>query len=288
MLFPTEVGIGDKQVAVLAKFYKRAYKKILSEIEGATDFGIYNRKAILSQIEVTLKQLGVDVQAFIDYEIPHNYKVGADQAVRQLNSFGGGVVVDQGFNLIHQEAINALLDDTAKAFGESINGVRRHTQALLGNVVKEEIKLRMVEGVLSGESTREIKKYIVSLFKEEGLIALTDRAGKTWQLDTYTEMLIRTKSVEARNTGLINRSLENDNDLVQVSDHSGECELCRPWEGKILSITGRTKGYPTLLEAQTSGLFHPNCRHAINVYSDISSRTRSYNPNTGKYELDNK
>ena len=29
----------------------------------------------------------------------------------------------------------------------------------------------------------------------------------------------------------INRVLENGYDLVQVSDHVGECELCRPWEG---------------------------------------------------------
>src|SRR5690606_18083284 len=32
---------------------------------------------------------------------------------------------------------------------------------------------------------------------------------------------------------------------------------CRPWEGKVLSLTGRTPGYSTVAEARAAGLFHP-------------------------------
>lgn len=59
---------------------------------------------------------------------------------------------------------------------------------------------------------------------------------------------------------------------------------CRPWEGKVLSLTGKTPrgrnavdGYAfevagTLREAQSSGLFHPSCRHRTVIY--VPGRTR--------------
>lgn len=286
MLFPIEVGLSDRDISKVITLYKRAYRKILQEIVGATDFGIYNRRAILSQIESILSRLGADVQEFIDKEIPRNYTQGFNQSERQLKSYGYTLVVDQKFNLLHQEAIMNLIDDTSKAFAESITGVKRNAELLLNKAVKEEIKMRMAEGVIGGEATREIKNYIVGYLKDNELASLIDKGGRKWTLDRYTEMLIRTKTVEARNRGLINRTAEMGFDLVQVSDHQGECELCRPWEGKILSLTGATKGYPTLTEAESAGLFHPNCRHAINTYDIyLADKTRSYNPETGKYEI---
>ena len=40
-----------------------------------------------------------------------------------------------------------------------------------------------------------------------------------------------------------------------------QCELCIPFNGKILSINGKTPGYMTIQEAALHGLFHPNCDH---------------------------
>jgi hypothetical protein len=99
-------------------------------------------------------------------------------------------------------------------------------------------------------------------------------------------MLFRTKVVEARNRGIANRLVENGYDLVQVSNHGmASCPMCAPWQGKILSSTGATKGYDTVLDAERAGLFHPNCRHAINVLvPGLASMTRAYNPDKGAYD----
>lgn len=37
-------------------------------------------------------------------------------------------------------------------------------------------------------------------------------------------------------------------------------------DGKVLSLTGETPGYPTMDEAKAAGLFHPNCRHLYGLY----------------------
>jgi hypothetical protein len=83
---------------------------------------------------------------------------------------------------------------------------------------------------------------------------------------TYAEMVARTSTMEAHLQGTTNRLLEHGHDLVKVSKHANPCKKCVPWEGKVLSITGKTSGYKTLDEARESGLFHPNCRHAYSLH----------------------
>lgn len=280
-IYPIQVEVNEANILKITRTFKSAYADILEEIEGATNFGVANRKAILKQIEQVLSDLGTDVQKFIEKELPKYYKSGADDAVKQLRNTGADVSVSEGFNRVHKDAIVALVDETAEAFGESMTGVNRSARLLLGKAVREAITQRMATSVISGDALRDIKLMIVGLLKQQGLSALVDKGGHTWTLDRYAEMLFRTKAVEARNRGLANRMVENNYDLVQVSSHGTDHEACAVWEGKILSVSGKNAGYPTVAEAELSGLFHPNCKHAINVLiPSLASKTRAYDPNT--------
>lgn len=275
--YPIKVEVDEAKILKLTKVYQSAYIQIVGEINTATNFGVANRKAILAQIDGILKQLGKDTTEFLKDELPGYYEVGADEAVKQLHNVGADVNISEGFNRIHREAISALVDDTAKAFGESITGVSRSARLLLGKATREALTQQLAKGLIGGDALREVKKQIKLQLQDQGLTALKDKGGKSWSLDRYAEMLFRTKAVESRNRGLANRMVENDYDLVQVSDHTGECPLCAPWEGKILSLTGATAGYPTLAEAESDGLFHPNCRHAINaLIPSLAKATRAY------------
>jgi hypothetical protein len=50
--------------------------------------------------------------------------------------------------------------------------------------------------------------------------------------------------------------------------------VCRPFEGKVLSLSGRTTGrlkdgkavVASLAQAKSAGLFHNNCRHSHSIY----------------------
>lgn len=278
-MYPIHVEINEKKILKLSTTLKRAYRQITRELLDATDFGTHNRQVILAQVDRHLEDLGVDIDNFLREELPDYYKKGADQAIAQLRKTGAPLEVTYGFNSVHIEAIQALIDDTSKAFGETLTGISRSANRVLGRGARELITQKMAEGTISGKAMREVKQQIKGIIQDEGLAVLKDKAGRSWSLDRYSEMLLRTKSVEARNRGLINRVVENKFDLVQVSDHMGECELCRPWEGKILSLTGATKGYPTVAEAEAEGLFHPNCRHAINaLVPDLAKETNAYDP----------
>jgi len=65
--------------------------------------------------------------------------------------------------------------------------------------------------------------------------------------------------------GHVDKLIENGLDLVIVSNAPQECNLCRPWEGKVLSLKG-SPDYPLMSDAVGKGLFHPNCRHSTSLY----------------------
>lgn len=283
-MYPTEIAVDEKAILKLTATYKRVYSEIVKEIESATNFGVMQRKSILSQIEDTLTELGDKTQKVIEQEIPKQYKSGADDAVLQLKKIAAPLRVSSGFSLLHKQAVEALVSDTAKAFGESMTGVNRSANLILNKGVKEEITQRLAAGQIRGEAVRKTKQTVMNVIREQGLDALVDKGGHSWTLDRYTEMLIRTKSVEARNRGLINRMVENNYDLVQVSRH-GATDVCGSWEGKILSMTGNTRGYPTVSDAENDGLFHPNCKHAINVlHLDLARETMGWDMETQEYK----
>lgn len=272
-----EVNVDEAALAKLTALYKGTYKQIVREIVDAKGFQLYARKQILANIQDALEKLGVKVSDFIAKEIPDMYKAGAQAGVRQLRDEGVTVKVRSGFNRFHKEAIAAMVDDTQTAFLETMTGINRQAQVLLGKGVRDQITQKMAGGTVAGKTLKEVKATVVGLLQENGLAALVDKGGRKWELDSYAEMLIRTKSVEARNRGLANRMVENGYDLVQVTDHGSDHPECARWEGKVLSLTGKTKGYPTVSEAEAAGLFHPNCKHAINtVVPELATDIQAY------------
>ena len=62
-------------------------------------------------------------------------------------------------------------------------------------------------------------------------------------------------------------------DLVRVS-RGGDphCGGCFPWEGRILSLSGATDGFPTYDAAKEAGCFHPNCVHTLEYVDEYVDR----------------
>lgn len=278
-LYPQSIEFSEKTLNAYTAMFQKAYTDIVKKINGATNFGVANRKAILSQIEKTLIDLGDEVNSQLEIKIPKYYKSGADEAVKQLNNVGADVSVSSGFNRIHTEAIQALTSDASRAIAESIQGVGRSARQLLGKAVRDQITQQIGTGIISGDALKTVKQNIKGILQDRGLSSLIDKGGHNWQLDTYADMVFRTKAVEARNRGLLNRMVENNFDLVQVSAH-GATDVCGQWEGKILSITGATTEFegesvPTVADAEAGGLFHPNCKHALNALIPSLARQTS-------------
>lgn len=275
---PEGVTMNEREIRALIQTYRSAITRIERDINSVTSFERARRAQVLRQIRIVLGNLQDEVNQWADTNIKQYYIDGIQEAEKGLQKLGVNPTTTLApFTVIDQQAVAALVGDVKLGFAESIRGVGRSAQRVISEAERMEIQKLIAEGTITGEARREIAGAVKQLLSENGLAGLVDKSGRAWQLDTYSEMLVRTKAVEARNGGLGNRLAQYGLDLVQVSDHNSKHPACAQWEGEVLSYTGKTPGYPTYDEALGSGLFHPNCEHAINVIDqDVADKTSAY------------
>lgn len=123
---------------------------------------------------------------------------------------------------------------------------------------------------------------------EHGLTAFTDERGREWDLAAYSEMATRTAATRLSLLTQLQLMGPAGMDLVVVDAPSGEpgCRRCAPYEGRVLSLSGRhTVGelvsvldghgqqqranvVSSLADAVAHGLLHPNCRHYLAPFVD--------------------
>ena len=257
----------DAEINRLVKFYEQVEREILDRLNRALLRG--NKTEYLEQmkknIEAILQQLREGNKTWCTEAIPRVYSQGLHAADAMLKE--AGISTSAAFGAIHQQAAQVLaenafqrLEDVAQVIGRQVNDIYR------------ELALENVRGAVVGYDTwKQTARRFREQLAERGVTGFKDRSGRMWNMRTYTEMHARTVCMQAHLEGTANRLVEQGHDLVKVSTHRGACELCQPWQGKILSITGKTKGYPTLEEAKAAGLFHPRCRHAYSLSIDLDA-----------------
>jgi hypothetical protein len=94
----------------------------------------------------------------------------------------------------------------------------------------------------------------------DGLTALVDAGGRRWGLGEYAEMAARTTTAEAVSQGTLGRLEEGGLDLVAITSHPHQADVCTPFDGKTFSRSGTDARYPPLTSTPP---FHPRCRHRL-------------------------
>jgi transposase len=285
MLFPRRVDLDEAAIKRLIKLYEQSYRDLRAMLLNASDFTVARNAQLMAQITAQLQYLGNQTDQWINTEIPKQYQKGVDDLVKQMKHLGIPLAQAE-MNLINHQSVRAIVSDAANKFGTSLTTIQRSVDSVISAGVRQQIQQRIAQGALTGDTRKAVTAAVKQSLQDEGIFALRDAGGKKWALNTYAEMLARTKMVEARNTGLSDMMQQNGYSLVEVSAHGAE-DVCGPWEGEILDVTpgGSDSGYPSLEEAIDSGLFHPNCQHSINAISDpnLAERTYKYDSSTGSY-----
>ncbi|MFF0721336.1 phage minor capsid protein [Micromonospora sp. NPDC003816] len=143
--------------------------------------------------------------------------------------------------------------------------------------------------VAGGMTRRQASQWAYARLVDQGVVSFTDAGGRRWRLSSYVEMATRTVTQRVAVQGQTDRLTTLGVDTVIVSDSPRECPRCRPWEGKILSISGGVRGrvaLPSMVgdgtvtvdiagsvdEARAAGLQHPNCTHSLRSYLPGATR----------------
>lgn|GEM_PF-2180421 len=294
-LFPQSIELNQSQLDDLDHLFTDATNDLERSVR-ALNSGSLNRAQLVTvrqQVQSRLQQLGNSVGAWVSINVPDQYIQGQQDAARQQASFGNkaaaGLILGaiaygsyakyadskvlttakiitptpQMFDLQNQ-AIETIVKDMSTSFGNTLTYMSRSTDGIISRIQSLGIRRAIAEETKSGAGTDAISRQIASMIENNGIFGLVDKAGRTWSPEVYADMLVKTKLTEARNNGLMNSLLSVGQDLVEVSAH-GATDACGNWEGRILSITGYSKLYPSVQDASMAGLFHPRCKHTLNA-----------------------
>lgn len=191
--------------------------------------------------------------------------------------------INDGFTTIYKagrENVSALPDNILKdtisyklqrhfmAMDDILNGTSKHMVRNADDIYRE-VTGQSISGVMTGTDTlRQAAQKSLNQYAAKGITGFVDKAGRRWDLQSYATMATRTVANNIAKQGHIDRSVEMGRDLMIVSAHNGACPLCVPWSNKILSISGNNQKYPSLSDAESAGLFHPNCKHTLLAYDE--------------------
>lgn len=116
---------------------------------------------------------------------------------------------------------------------------------------------------------RLTKQGLTKRIVEDGFVGIVDKAGRRWDLETYSKMVVQTKTNQSFRRGLEFEAMEQGFDLAVISSH-GAKDACSNWEGVVVSLSGRSKDYPYIRDVEaTNEIFHPNCKHSLHGIRDI-------------------
>ena len=184
--------------------------------------------------------------------------------------------------IVENKALTKLLSETTQSVLGVHSTVLRSVDDAYRSVVRE-----ASSGMLLGSDTRaDAVQQALNRFADKGITGFVDKKGRNWEMRSYVEMAVGTASHRASTQGHLDKLQASGHDLVVVSDHKGECDPCRKWEGKVLSISGifHEGSAGTVDEARSAGLEHPGCRHRYGIWIEGVSKPPTPQGKPADYE----
>lgn len=268
----------------------RAAKAVPSELQ----------KALMASVDSTLDWLGGGNEVFQDIlkgkiESPaaanfvSAFKTYEKQAVDKFNQVN--TVMQYKADSSYVNAVNNVFTNWTNA--------ERIAQKELANKQNylDTLNKNTAHVVTGNLSKQEAVRRTIEEMCDNGIPAFIDKSGREWSPEAYVNMDVRsTVSNVARQTQFSYMAIE-DLDIVEISSHAGARELCRPYQGKLYSISGKSgtvydvhgNAYHYEPLSSTSyglpgGLFGINCGHQMYPLRDgLFSKTYS---ETTDYEAD--
>jgi hypothetical protein len=165
---------------------------------------------------------------------------------------------DEVFFRTNDNKFNALMETVEKDFNKANSAVLRR----MDDIYRQTIFKAQVNYNTGSVGLDKAIDIATKDFLEKGIDAITYSDGKKVNIASYAEMALRTANHRAYLMGEGKKRQEMGLSLVVVSAHATACELCVPWQGKILIddvYSGGSKedgDYSLLSAAMEKGLLH--------------------------------
>ena len=181
--------------------------------------------------------------------------------------------------------VNKLIEDVTYLEKNAETAALRMTDDVYRQTVNR-VQLAMSTGSMTLQQAIDIA---VKDFLDQGINCIVYRDGRRVNIADYVRMALRTTATRAALQGKSAKYKALGYDTVQVSSYGMCSKTCEPWQGRIYIedtfsmwdgevreqggiLWGKSnycgKWFPLLSSAIEKGLFHPNCRHSINLWRD--------------------
>jgi hypothetical protein len=259
----------DGPLDSLAALYRKAAADALRILTDASSTlaARQRAKALLRQYQVILANLRDESALWIETNLPKAYGLGlsfADEGVANIRRAGINLGTPQraAFAQVHREAVAAAVQEMLRTADFALAQIGRRAGDTFRKVGVEEVARGVAEGLSRVDVSRNIKARLLA----EGKHYFTDRRGRKWDLDRYTEMVARTTTREATVQGSVNRMLEHNVQLARIVPHPA-IDFCLPFQGKVFYIGPEPNPtqYPGISAMPGGKLppWHPQCKDSI-------------------------
>lgn len=264
-----------RQLDELIRIYRAAEREIQKRLSAVSTHNTRARNiALLNQVEMIISALQIQLADWSQTVIPKSYQRGVEIVEQQTKRLEASRI-GTSFAQIHQSAITALVQlitmDGARVSTELkhvASNIVRRTQ--LAKSIDDAISREIALGVIEGKNLKQQTDALLSMYRARvGAGEMININGTWFRLDKYMELVARTRTRDAVTQGTINTALQYGFDLVVWDIHDNPCPKCRPFTGRVFSITGEDTRFPLLV---TRPPVHPNCECTIHPTTEIKLR----------------
>lgn len=248
----------------LIELFEKAQKeliKIILENRKEREIILY-KKRLLKKIENEIKILKTNAIPLTEKFVKDCYVKGVEKTLQKLGK--DEKIIFENLSEIHKKAIQVYIKNLNKDLDKVCFFVGRQITDNIQKITNEVIGMKLT----TRKTIKEVQKKLKEEYTKKGITAIKTKNNRYLRLDNYSKMAARTINMEIQNNATILQVQELKYDLVKMSFHNGSCPVCRKYENRIYSISGKDKRFPKLNIPFSNGfaVIHPNCRHTLEPY----------------------
>jgi len=281
--------MNDPDLAFITEIIKKLERDIDEEFLNTNFATLREKKAFLTKVQSLLGAYGAEIRNATIEEIGREWLSSENLAKTALNSLPTNL-----FNNPNNDVLKALvtLESIKDEVGAEIDLLFLNSRSkliqsfnLLESNLKRSVMAEVASGSITGNPMIEIGARIEKELKKSGITKFTllDKNGniRNYSVEYKAREYAQHGIISSRMQATIKMAVSMGYDLVKIDDHAGSVipisPMCKPHNGKTVSITGMTKGYPKLESVMWdgrykygSGISHPWCRHSLTIYIPTS------------------
>ena len=220
------------QIERLVKIYVDSRGRLLHEINKRLLWGrnIKHQEELLALIDRELRRLKLESYTWAQEAVDAAYMRGAriayqaaysaDHSIRAFSSFGG----------LHKRAISLLAHNMQDYLTITNNLIARQAKDKVREIGVKMTSRKFAEGLTKNET----RKGLMDMLQQESFYSVPWRNGKgSMRVDSYADLVARTTTAEATNTGTINQMDELGQYTVKMTEHNTTCKVCASRQGRV-------------------------------------------------------